>query len=292
MGTCPTRCSPTSSPPPRRSPPPGPGRPRWPRWPICSGGSTPTSCPSWSPGSAPRPGRDASASGGARWPRSRRPRRPSRRSPCGDLDRTLDELAGLSGSGSQKARHDLLHGAPRPGHRGRAGLRPPPARRRAAPRRARGPGHRRHRQGLRRPAGRRAPGGDAGRRPARAWRSSPATRGEAGLAAVGLTVLRPVQPMLAPTAADVAEALALATGSRATSRRAGVGGVEARRRPHPGPPPGRRGRHLHPQPQRGHRPAARHRRPRPLAAGDERSCSTARWSAWARTSCPAPSRTR
>ena len=38
--------------------------------------------------------------------------------------------------------------------------------------------------------------------------------GVAGLTAIGLTVLRPVQPMLAQTAADVAEALALATGTR------------------------------------------------------------------------------
>jgi DNA ligase-1 len=38
--------------------------------------------------------------------------------------------------------------------------------------------------------------------------------GEAGLAAVGLTVLRPVQPMLAQTAADVSEALAVATGAK------------------------------------------------------------------------------
>ena len=39
-------------------------------------------------------------------------------------------------------------------------------------------------------------------------------RGEEGLAAVGLTVLRAVQPMLAQTASDVAEALALATGAK------------------------------------------------------------------------------
>ena len=38
--------------------------------------------------------------------------------------------------------------------------------------------------------------------------------GEAGLTTVGLTVLRPVQPMLAQTAADVTEALALATGAK------------------------------------------------------------------------------
>jgi DNA ligase-1 len=36
--------------------------------------------------------------------------------------------------------------------------------------------------------------------------------GEAGLAAVGLTLLRPVKPMLAQSAGDVAEAMALATG--------------------------------------------------------------------------------
>lgn len=36
--------------------------------------------------------------------------------------------------------------------------------------------------------------------------------GQAALAAVGLTLLRPVKPMLAQTAADVADALALATG--------------------------------------------------------------------------------
>src|SRR5690606_7081518 len=36
--------------------------------------------------------------------------------------------------------------------------------------------------------------------------------GEAGLAAIGLTLLRPVKPMLAQSAGDVAEAMALATG--------------------------------------------------------------------------------
>jgi len=39
------------------------------------------------------------------------------------------------------------------------------------------------------------------------------TEGQAGLAAVGLTLLRPVQPMLAQTATDVAEALALVAGN-------------------------------------------------------------------------------
>ncbi|HET6949144.1 MAG TPA: ATP-dependent DNA ligase [Acidimicrobiales bacterium] len=40
------------------------------------------------------------------------------------------------------------------------------------------------------------------------------TEGEAGLGTVGLTLLRPVQPMLAQTAADIAEALAVATGRK------------------------------------------------------------------------------
>jgi ATP-dependent DNA ligase I len=40
------------------------------------------------------------------------------------------------------------------------------------------------------------------------------TDGEAGLEAIGLTLLRPIQPMLAQTASDVADALALATGGR------------------------------------------------------------------------------
>jgi DNA ligase 1 len=39
------------------------------------------------------------------------------------------------------------------------------------------------------------------------------TEGEVGLAAVGLTLLRPVQPMLAQTATDVTEALALVAGN-------------------------------------------------------------------------------
>ncbi len=43
------------------------------------------------------------------------------------------------------------------------------------------------------------------------------TEGEGGLDAIGLTLLRPVQPMLAQTATDVTEALALATGGDANS---------------------------------------------------------------------------
>ncbi|HEY6417164.1 MAG TPA: hypothetical protein VIX41_13025, partial [Acidimicrobiales bacterium] len=52
------------------------------------------------------------------------------------------------------------------------------------------------------------------------------TEGEAGLDAIGLTLLRPVKPMLAQTAADVTEALALATtgndGDAASIREASV----------------------------------------------------------------------
>jgi DNA ligase-1 len=46
--------------------------------------------------------------------------------------------------------------------------------------------------------------------------------GVAGLDAVGLTLLRPIQPMLAQTAADVTEALDLATGSDGAGRPASV----------------------------------------------------------------------
>jgi DNA ligase-1 len=49
------------------------------------------------------------------------------------------------------------------------------------------------------------------------------TEGEAGLGAIGLTLLRPIQPMLAQTAADVVEALTLATG--ATPGDGGPGGA-------------------------------------------------------------------
>jgi DNA ligase-1 len=48
--------------------------------------------------------------------------------------------------------------------------------------------------------------------------------GEAGLATVGLALLRPVQPMLAQTAADVNEALALTLGEAPTG--AGAGGTD------------------------------------------------------------------
>ena len=62
------------------------------------------------------------------------------------------------------------------------------------------------------------------------------------MAAVGLEVLRPVQPMLASTATDVAAAIA-ALGPV-------LGRVEAGRRPDPGAPVRRRGPAVHPQPER------------------------------------------
>ena len=66
-----------------------------------------------------------------------------------------------------------------------------------------------------------------------------------------------------------ADAGVAGTGRRGCARgdRAGVGGVEARRGAHPGPPPRRPGADLHPQPQRDHRPPRRRRRPRRRAAG-------------------------
>ena len=51
------------------------------------------------------------------------------------------------------------------------------------------------------------------------------TEGEARLAAVGLTLLRPVQPMLAQTATDVAEALALIAGNTGNDAAGGGDGT-------------------------------------------------------------------
>ena len=75
-----------------------------------------------------------------------------------------------------------------------------------------------------------------------------------------LQVGRPVGPMLAQTASDVADALA---------RLGGVGGVrgEAGWRAGADPPRRRRGLDLHPQSRRRHRAASRGRRRRPRAAG-------------------------
>ena len=126
------------------------------------------------------------------------------------VDRTLTELAGLHGPGSQKAGPTCWWPccpAPRPASRTCCGgcswascV--------TGPWRAWSPTHR---QGLRRAPGHSPPGRHAGRRPAPVAAIAKA-EGPPGLEAVGLAVLRGIQPMLAQTAADVAEALALATG--------------------------------------------------------------------------------
>jgi DNA ligase-1 len=131
-----------------------------------------------------------------------------------DLDRTLDQLAGLSGAGSQKARSDLLHRV-----LARATEDEQDFIRRLLV------GELRHGalEGLVADGTARAFGVPLAtvRRAAMLAGDLPRVaviardEGEAGLTAVGLTVLRPVQPMLAQTAADVAEALALTTGAKA-----------------------------------------------------------------------------
>ena len=101
--------------------------------------------------------------------------------------------------------------------------------------------------------------------------------GEEALAAIGLEVGRPVLPMLASSAPDVAAAL------DKMRRRAGRDRRQARRHPHPGAPRRRRRARGDPEPRRHHRPAARGGRGGPLAAGRARSCSTARRCCWPTT---------
>ncbi len=93
--------------------------------------------------------------------------------------------------------------------------------------------------------------------------------GAGGLARIGLVVGRPIHPMLAQPADDLAAAL----DAHLPRRRRG----EARRRPHPGAPLGGRRRAVHPHARRRHRPAARargggaraaRRRVRPRRRGD------------------------
>ncbi|HEX6420364.1 MAG TPA: ATP-dependent DNA ligase [Acidimicrobiales bacterium] len=131
----------------------------------------------------------------------------------GDLDRTLDELAVLRGPGSQRARADLLGSL-----LGRATAAEQDLIRRLLV------GELRHGalEGLVTDATARAFGVplDAVRRAAMLAGDLPRVAaiareaGADGLAAVGLTVMRPLQPMLAQTAPDVAAALALATGRK------------------------------------------------------------------------------
>ena len=131
----------------------------------------------------------------------------ARRSRSREVDATLSELAVTSGPGSVAARQALLGDAVRAGDRARGRVRPVAADRRAAPGRARRRDDRRRRQG----------GGRAPRRWSGGRRCSPATsaapphcalgEGAAALEAVHLAVLNPIQPMLAASAGDVAEAL-------------------------------------------------------------------------------------
>ncbi|MBN2623936.1 MAG: ATP-dependent DNA ligase [Acidimicrobiales bacterium] len=128
-----------------------------------------------------------------------------------EVDRALDELAGLRGAGSQKARADLLASV-----LGRATATEQDLVRRLLV------GELRHGalEGLVTDATAKAFGVPlaAVRRAAMLAGDLPRVaviardEGASGLAAVGLTLLRPVKPMLAQTAADVTEALALATG--------------------------------------------------------------------------------
>ena len=128
-----------------------------------------------------------------------------------DVDRTLTELAGLHGPGSQKARSDLLVAMLSRATAGEQDL----LRRLLV-------GELRHGalEGLATDATAKAYGVPlaAVRRAAMLAGDLPRvaaiarTEGRAGLDAVGLSVLRGVQPMLAQTAADVTEALALVTG--------------------------------------------------------------------------------
>ena len=104
------------------------------------------------------------------------------------------------------------------------------------------------------------------------------------LAQFRLEVGRPIAPMLASTAPDVA--------GRAREDRAGRGRVEARRRADPGPPRGRRRRDLHAHARRRDAAVPEVVEAALGAAGDRRSCSTARRSRCARTGGRTRSRSR
>ena len=142
----------------------------------------------------------------------------------------------LSGAGSQAARAAGGARPVRPRHRRRAALAARRDHRQRPPGRARraGPGGDRGRVG--RAADRRTPRGDARGRHRADRRSRRSTGGEAALAEIGLEVGRPVLPMLASSAPDVAAAMAKAGGG------AGGGRHQARRHPDPGAPPRRRRR--------------------------------------------------
>ena len=253
--------------------PPAPGRPRWPRSPTLPRArpTRPSSRPVTSylarlaAPAAHRPGLAWRCADAARRPRTatltvaevarglraarrpvrRRARRPGRAAAVADLfGRATERRADLAARAWSRGRSGRVRST-------RSSRRPSPSAAEV-------------------PLALGTPGGDAGR-----GARCPVVRaafegGEAALADVGLEVGRPVLPMLASSAPDVAAALAKAGGDR------GRPGREARRHPDPGAPRRRRGPRRHPQPRRHHRPAARGGRRGPGAARDAASCSTAR----------------
>ena len=113
------------------------------------------------------------------------------------------------------------------------------------------------------------------RRPPARWPWPPARDGVGGLQAFGLVPGRPVRPMLAGSAPDVATALETLVAKDGAGRRR-ARRPQARRHPGPGAPHPRGDAGLHPQPRRRHRAAARGGRGGRRAARRHRSCSTAR----------------
>ncbi len=281
MAAC---CSTRSSTRPPPSGPPARARPRCRRWPR------------------PAPGRPRGARDGDGLPR-RRPaaaahrRRLARRR----RQRRAGERAEPDGHrGARGVRHHRRAGRQRLAGDPHAGARraPRPRDRHRAGVAARGP-HRQRPPGCARQPG---PGGGRGGRgacrspPYAARRCSPAapsrssaprsTGGEEALATVGLEVGRPVLPMLASSAPDLAAAMAKA-GRRRSAVAVDVKLDGIRIQVH------RTGDDVadrHPQPRRHHRAAARGGRGRPCAARPSGSCSTARPSRW--TTPAGPDRSR
>ena len=125
---------------------------------------------------------------------------------------------------------------------------------------------------------------DDGGRPARRRRPSRSPAGREALDAVGVGA----EPAGAADAGQPGGRRRRGAGGYGH----GVGGVEARRRPHAGPSRRRPGAPLHPQPQRGHRSAAGHRRHRSPRCPAATSCSTVKHSGCSTTARRDGSRTR
>ena len=202
-----------------------------------------------------------------------------------EVDATLSELAvtagaGLGGGPAGAARRRCSPGPPR----AEARLRAHAPHRRSPPGRAGRRHDRRSRQGGRRAAAAGAARRDAVRRPRPHRRPRAAARARRGLEAVHLAVLNPIQPMLAASAGDVAEALGL-TGPASVEwkldgARIQVHRADAEVRIYT--------RNLNDVTSR--LPGIVTCALGPV--GRRRSCSTARSSGWTRTPRPRPSRTR